>query len=130
VAAAVEREKAPSIASVLESARKGELVGRKCLSCGKVTFLDMLRCDGCHHQEFAAFESKGVGEVVSFTIIFVPAEPFAAHSPYAFVVVKIADGGVTTGWVPGIKDPRQLRVGDRVQVIPAPEGLGIAFQKA
>lgn len=130
MAATVEQEKAPSIAAVLERARFGKLLGRKCLGCGKVSFLDTLRCDACHKQEFTAFESKGDGEVVSFTVIFVPSESFAAQGPYAFAVVRMSEGASAMGWIPSVKDPRQLRVGDRVRVIPAPDGLGIAFEKA
>jgi uncharacterized OB-fold protein len=130
MAATVEQPKAPSIREVLERARGGKLWGRRCLHCGRVSFIDELRCGGCKKQEFAAFESKGDGEVVAFTVIAVPAEAFASHGPYAFAVVRMAEGGSTTGWLPGIKDARQLKIGDRVRVIAPPAGMGIAFEKA
>jgi uncharacterized OB-fold protein len=130
MAATVEQPKAPSIREVLERARGGKLWGRRCLHCARVTFIDELRCSACKKQEFAAFESKGDGEVVAFTIIAVPAEAFAAYGPYAFAVVRMAEGASTTGWLPSIKDPRNLKVGDRVRVIAPPAGIGIAFEKA
>ena len=130
MAATVEQPKAPSIREVLERARAGKLWGRRCLNCSRVTFIDELRCGACKKQEFAAFESKGDGEVVAFTIIAVPAEAFAAYGPYAFAVVRMTEGGCTTGWLPSIKDHRQLKVSDRVRVIVPPAGLGIAFEKA
>lgn len=130
MAATVEEQKVASIAEVLERARGGKLLGRRCLHCGRITFVDELRCASCHKQGFAAFESKGDGEVASFTIIAFPAEAFAAHGPFAFVVVKMAEGGATTGWMPSIKDPRHLKIGDKVRVVPSPAGLGIAFEKA
>lgn len=126
----VERAKAPTIGEVLEKARAGKLWGRRCLGCGRVTFIDELRCLQCKKQEFTAIESKGEGEVVAFSIIAVPAEAFAAHGPYAVAVIRMAEGGSTTGWLPAIKDPRALKVGDKVRVIPSPAGLGIAFEKA
>ncbi len=130
MAATVEQPKVPSIREVLERARGGKLWGRRCLHCSRVTFIDELRCAACKKQEFAAFESKGDGEVVAFTIIAVPAEAFAVYGPYAFAVVRMAEGAATTGWLPSVKDPRHLKVGDRVRVIVPPAGLGIAFEKA
>ena len=129
MAATVEQPKPPSIREVMEHARAGKLRGRRCLGCSRVTFLDELRCAVCHRQEFAAFESKGEGEVVAFTIIAVPAEAFAAHGPYAFAVVRMAEGASTNGWLPSVRDARGLKIGDKVRVIPAPAGLGIAFEK-
>jgi len=129
MAATMERQKPPSVAGVLERAKAGVLVGRRCSRCGKVYFIDQLRCEACGSQEFAAFESKGDGEVVTFTIISFPAEPFAGKAPYAFVVVKMAEGGGATGWMPEVKDARHLKVGDKVHVIATPNGLGIAFAK-
>lgn len=130
MAAAVEQPKAPTIAEVLERARSGTLLGRKCLPCGRVSFIDELRCRACKKQQFAAFESKGEGEVATFTIVAFPSEAFAAYGPFAFVVVKMAEGGAATGWMPSVKDPRQLRIGDKVRVAPSTGGLGITFEKA
>lgn len=127
--ATTEHTKAPSIREVAEHARAGKLWGRRCLACSRVSFIDEIRCASCHKQEFAAFESKGEGEVVSFTIIAVPAEAFAAQGPYAFAVVRMAEGGSAGGWLPSVRDPLGLKVGDNVRVIVPPAGLGIAFEK-
>ncbi len=118
-----------SISEALARAGTGHLVGRKCLACQRVTFIDELRCGACHKQAFARVESKGEGEVVSFTIVGFPAEAFQAHGPYAFVVVKMAEGGQTTGWMPAVRNPAEINIGARVRVVPAPEGQGIAFEK-
>lgn len=118
-----------SVGEALLSAAKGKLVGRKCLGCARVSFIDELRCPACHKQDFARIESKGEGEVASFTIVGFPAEDFAAHGPFAFVVVKMAEGAQTTGWMPSVRDPCQISVGARVRVVPSPEGRGIAFEK-
>ncbi len=130
MAAAVEPQAPPTIADVLERARAGRLWGRKCRNCRRVTFIDELRCGSCKKQEFAAFESKGEGEIVAFTVITFPAEAFASHGPYAFVVVRMAEGASTTGWMPSVRDPRQLRIGEKVRVALPPAGMGIAFEKA
>lgn len=130
MAATVEQQKPLTIAEVMERAQAGKLWGRKCLHCGRVTFIDEIRCLTCKKQEYAAIESKGEGEVLSFTVIAFPAEAFQAQGPYALVVVKMAEGGATTGWIPTVKDPRQLKLGDKVRVVPAPPGMGIAFEKA
>lgn len=130
MAATVEKQKPPSVAGVLERAKAGVLIGRRCTACNKVYFIDQLRCEACRGQEFVTFESKGEGEVLSYTIISFPAEPFSAKAPYAFVVVKMAEGGSTTGWMPDVKEARQLKVGDKVRVVPSPGGLGIAYAKA
>jgi len=130
MAATVEHSKAPTIGEVLERARAGKLWGRRCTGCGRVTFIDELRCIACKRQEFAAFESKGEGEVIAFSIIAVPAEAFAAHGPFAVAIVRMAEGGSTTGWLPAVRDPKSLKIGDKVRVIPSPAGLGIAFEKA
>jgi uncharacterized OB-fold protein len=129
LAAAVEQPHPLTIREVMERARTGKLWGRRCLGCQRTTFIDELRCAACKRLEFAAFESKGEGEVVAFTIIAVPAEAFAAYGPFAFSVIRMAEGGSTTGWLPSVRDARSLKVGDRVRVIPAPSGMGIAFEK-
>jgi uncharacterized OB-fold protein len=126
------QEGVPGVASIgeaLASAAKGRLVGRKCLGCSRVSFIDEVRCPACRKEQFARVESKGEGEVVAFTVVGFPAEAFVAYGPYAFVVVKMNEGGETSGWMPSVRDPRDIKVGARVRVVPSPEGRGIAFEK-
>lgn len=130
MASTIEAHELPSIAEVLERARTGHLWGRRCVSCGRVSFIDEIRCPACKGRQFASFESKGEGEVVAFTIVAFPAEAFASFGPFAFIVARMAEGGATTGWMPSIRDARQLKVGDKVRLVPAPPGGGITFEKA
>lgn len=117
-----------TVGEALEAARAGTLVGRKCASCGHASFTDPVVCRQCRGTAFSAFTSSGEGEVVSFTIIGFPAEPFAEQAPYAFVIARMSEGAMASGWVPGVKDPRQLTPGTKLRVVPSPGGRGLCFQ--
>jgi uncharacterized OB-fold protein len=120
----------PTVAEAQAAAAEGTLVGRACQGCGHSSFTDPLVCRQCGGSQFASFTSSGQGEVVSFTIIGVPAEPFAGREPYAFVVARMAEGAMASGWVEGAGDPRKLLPGTKVRVVPSPAGRGLAFEIA
>ncbi len=117
-----------TVAEALESARQGTLLGRRCRACGSASFTDPLVCKACRATDFERFASTGEGEVVTFTIVGFPAEPYAGKSPYAFIIARMAEGALAAGWVPSVKDPRQLPPGTKVRVARAPDGLGLAFE--
>lgn len=119
-----------TVAQALASAGAGTLVGRKCASCGRVSFTDPLVCRQCKGTDLVPFTSSGEGEVVTFTIIAFPAEPFADQAPYAFVIARMAEGAMACGWVPHVKDPRQLPPGTKLRAVPSPGGRGLCFEIA
>jgi uncharacterized OB-fold protein len=129
MATALEHGRAPNVREALEAAKVGKLLGRRCTACGQPSFVDHVVCPHCKGQQFAAFESSGHGEIVSFTIIGFPAESFDGREPYAYVIVKMAEGAQAAGWMPGVRDPPAIPPGTKVKVVAAPDGLGLAFAK-
>ncbi|HEX9710384.1 MAG TPA: OB-fold domain-containing protein [Candidatus Thermoplasmatota archaeon] len=126
---AAETARGPStVAEALASARQGQLVGRRCAHCRRASFTVPVICRGCGGTDFERFVSSGEGEVVSFTIIGFPAEPFAGRAPYAFAIARMSEGALAAGWVPGVRDPLRLPPGTRVRVVTAPAGLGLCFE--
>jgi uncharacterized OB-fold protein len=117
-----------TVADAVISAQAGTLVGRRCAACGWTSFTDPLVCRACHATSFEPFASQGSGQIVSFTIIGVPAGPFAGKEPYAFVIARMAEGANAAGWVPGARDPRALVPGTKVHVVPSMPGFGLTFE--
>ncbi len=86
-------------------------------------------CPDCGGENFAETEFANEGTVVTYTILDVPSEQFMDEAPYAFVIVQLDDGPRTTGWMPYVKRPDDLAIGDRVRFVKTYKP-GMVFEKA
>lgn len=57
---------------------------------------------------------SGRGTVAAMTVQSVPSDEFLNEAPYAYIVVELDEGGRITGWVPGVANEADLKIGDRV----------------
>jgi uncharacterized OB-fold protein len=87
----------------------------------------MIRCT-CGGERIALRELPPEGVVESYTIPRVSAAEWIRHVPYAWAVVKLADGTRVSGWIGGIAAPGDLRLGERVRFDPGSE-LGLKFAR-
>ena len=105
------------IAGYLEGARDGEIRGTRCAKCGRASVTAAVVCASCASMELTPATFRPEGAVVSFTILAVPPEIFLDEAPYAFVIVQLDDGPRCTGWMPSVKRPEDIRIGDRVRFV-------------
>jgi uncharacterized OB-fold protein len=107
---------------------EGRLRGFRCAACGLTTATWGLACPRCGRPELREIVLATEGAVVAFTILSVPGDDFLNDAPYAYVVVELDGGGRITGWMPSIRDPTQLAIGDRVRFV-ASYKPGVQFAK-
>ncbi|MHB8352277.1 MAG: Zn-ribbon domain-containing OB-fold protein [Thermoplasmata archaeon] len=87
--------------------------------CGFVMATWGLRCPRCGAADLAEVDLTGRGRIAAFTVQNVPADEFLNEAPYAYVVVELEEGGRITGWMPSVRAPGELAVGDRVRWLPS-----------
>jgi uncharacterized protein len=98
---------------------EGRLRGFRCANCGLTTATWGLACPRCGSTDLAEIELGTRGAIVAFTVLSVPGDDFLNDAPYAYVVVELDGGGRVTGWMPAIREPGQLTIGDRVHYVPS-----------
>jgi uncharacterized protein len=107
---------------------EGRLRGFRCGACGLTTATWGLACPRCGRPELAEVALATEGAVVAFTILSVPGDDFLNDAPYAYVVVELDGGGRITGWMPTVRDPSGLAIGERVRFV-ASYKPGVQFAK-
>ncbi|MGI0053145.1 MAG: Zn-ribbon domain-containing OB-fold protein [Thermoplasmata archaeon] len=95
--------------------------------CGFVTATWGLRCPRCGVEDLTEAELSGRGRVAALTVQNVPGEEFVNEAPYAYIVVDLDEGGRITGWMPSVKSPAEIRIGDRVRFVPTYRA-GVVFE--
>ena len=118
-----------SINEYIESARSGVLRGIRCTDCGHSQITSAEACAKCGGANLENKDFSHEGTVVTYTILDVPSELFIDDAPYAFVIVQLDDGPRCTGWMPYVKRPGDLAIGDRVRFMKTYKP-GMVFEKA
>ncbi len=107
---------------------ESKLRGFHCASCGLTTATWGLACSRCGAEGLTETELATRGKVVAFTVQHVPADEFLNDAPYAYVVVELDGGGRITGWMPTVKEEKDLTIGERVRFAPSYKP-GVQFAK-
>lgn len=71
---------------------------------------------------------SGKGTVEALSIQHVPSDEFLNEAPYAYVVVRLEEGGRITGWIPGVAGENDLKIGDHVHWVPGYKA-GVQFAR-
>jgi hypothetical protein len=115
-----------------EGLEQGKLRATRCSKCGALYYPPRNDCPKCFTDGLQWVELEGTGELVSYTIIYVPpghfAVEFAKGAPFARFdyrpapvgIIQLEGGLRVMGWIVGIK-PEELRVG--MQLRPEPQVL-------
>ncbi len=98
---------------------EGVLRGFRCAHCGTRTATWGLRCPVCGSAERREERLSGRGTVVAYTLLSVPGDDFLNDAPYAYVVVELEEGGRITGWMPAVREEREIALGERVHFAPS-----------
>lgn len=85
----------------------------RCKKCGKLILPPAALCPICYSDSLEWVKLTGEGEVITYTIIYVPTIEFQEIIPYGFVVVKLDEG---VNFVGIVKNYEKLKVGQRVKV--------------
>lgn len=73
------------------------LIGVKCTNCGEKFFPPRHFCPECRRMSrLEDFKMKGIGTVVTYTIIHTPMEGFENQVPYILAIIKLSDGPTIT----------------------------------
>jgi len=102
----------------IEAAKAGNVLARKCTKCGELHLATVYFCKKCGSKEFDVEILKGVGKVVTYTIMTVPPAGFEDLSPYAWVVLELDDSDLKiSGFLSNIQKPEDLLIGTGVKVV-------------
>ena len=95
-------------------ARDGQLLIRRCKSCGELHFMPRHVCPHCWSDNLEWVQAKRTGSVHSFTIIRRASAPeFASRVPYVVALIELDEGPRMMANVLG-NDALEVAIGDRV----------------
>ena len=103
-----------------EALKQDKLLGLKCNECGAYTTPPKKVCLDCASEDIDVVELKGIGEIKSFTTIYVA--PEGAKPPYSVALVELDEGPWVMGNMAGI-DPdkadmdligRKVKIGHKI----------------
>lgn len=97
-------------------------------ACGFITATWGLRCPRCGQLDLTETSLSGHGTVAAFTVQNVPSDEFVNEAPYAYVLVDLDEGGRISGWMPSVRAPADLAIGDRVRWVPSYKP-GVQFER-
>jgi hypothetical protein len=113
----------------IEAAKDGNVLARKCTKCGELHLATVYFCKKCGNKGFEDSILKGVGKVVTYTIMTVPPAGFEDLAPYAWVVMELEDSGIRiSGFLAKIPTPEDLPIGTSVKIVGFDE-RGIVLEK-
>jgi uncharacterized OB-fold protein len=108
-------EVTPLVENFYKFCAERKLMGVKCRKCGTLACPPRSICRECLGDSFDWIELKGLGELLTYTIIHFPPSQFQALSPYAVGIVKLQEGPQLSGMIKNVK-LEDLRIGLEVQV--------------
>ncbi len=100
-----------------DGCQRKELLLQHCKACGKYQFPPRVLCSHCWSTEIEWRESKGEGEILSFTVLHFPSTPaFSKDIPYCIALITLKEGPQMLSRVVGIELER-ISIGMKVEVI-------------
>lgn len=99
-----------------EGAAGDKFLLQKCRACGKVQFFPRVACVDCF-GELDWIESKGTGNIHSFTLVRVPRNPaFKDEVPIYYINVILDEGVIVESKLVG-ENKDKVKLGDKVKVV-------------
>jgi uncharacterized OB-fold protein len=108
--------------------RDGKVFGFHCAGCKHDRFDPMVRCPKCGSTDIQKRQFSSTGKVISYTIQSVASESFLNETPFAFALIKLDDGPMCSGWVPYIRNEKELPLGSKVEYVSSYKP-GMMFEK-
>ncbi|MEM4486006.1 MAG: Zn-ribbon domain-containing OB-fold protein [Zestosphaera sp.] len=88
------------------------IIATKCLECGYVVYPPKARCPKCGSERVVRENLPREGEVLTYTIIQVPAKGFEEFAPLIIALIKLGDAKVLSEIVE--VRPEEVRIGMKV----------------
>ncbi len=90
------------------------LIGTHCEKCGEYYYPPRNLCPKCRRSSRTVpFKFKGLGEVVTYTIIHSSTKDFEKQTPYILAIIKLVEGPRLTSQV--ICDHNDIHIGMKVK---------------
>ncbi len=99
-----------------EIPQRYRLEAGKCKKCGYLAFPPRVVCPECGNRRFVTVRLKPAGTILTYTVIHVAEDNFAAETPFAVGVVETDDGARLTAQIVDCK-PEEIEIGKRVNLI-------------
>ena len=106
----------------IDAAKAGNVLARKCVKCGELHLATVYFCKKCGSKGLSNFTIKGIGKIITYTIMTVPPAGFEDLVPYAWVVMELDDTSELmnpiriSGFLANIQKPEDLPIGAAVKV--------------
>ena len=98
-----------------ETKYRYRLVGEMCAGCGKLLFPRVAVCPGCGSVDLEEVGLRGMGRVVTWTVVRNPPEGYEKYSPFVVALVELDDGARVLSQVVDV-EPDEVEAGMRVEV--------------
>ena len=105
----------PTIENFYKFCSQAKLMGVRCKRCGEMLCPPRTICPNCFANTFEWTEIKGLGKLLTYTIIHFPPSHFQALAPYAVGILKLQEGVQLPGMIRNVK-LEDLRIGMELQV--------------
>lgn len=101
----------------LDRLEKGEIIGSKCKKCGTLSIPLKPVCAKCGNFDLEEIESKGEGDLRSFTVIYVALPNLVDKAPYVVGLVHLDEGPSIMGRLIGVDTtkPEKIKIGTRMK---------------
>jgi uncharacterized protein len=110
---------------------KDELIGSRCKSCGALSVPQRQICSKCHSENTEIITFSGSGELVAYTVIFVPPQKMAeagysAKNPYCVGVVELKEGPRVSAQILDVdlENPENIEIGTQLEMTTITRGEG------
>lgn len=100
-----------------EIPQRYNLSGNKCGVCGEVYFPPRETCPFCRRKSLGKMSDlklKGIGTVLSYTIIHAAPQKFEEQAPYPIAIIKLDEGPRVTAQIVDC-DIKDVKIGMKVQ---------------
>jgi uncharacterized OB-fold protein len=94
--------------------RGHRLVVQRCSACATHVFIPQAFCPACLGTDLVWVESRGIGRIVTFTVVWRPQTP-AFDAPYVVAVVRLDEGYEMMTNIVDV-DPDEVEIGARVAI--------------
>ena len=110
---------------------EGELIGSCCQDCGSYTVPQRRICPKCHSENTEIISYSGSGELVAYTVIFVPPvnmadAGYSAQNPYCVGIVKLEEGPRVSAQILNVdlEHPEKIEIGTPLEMTTITRGAG------
>ena len=113
-----------AISAFLEGLKRGKILGRKCVGCGRVLVPPRMFCERCFRPTDEWVELPGTGVVETFSVSYIDTDANRVEEPILVGTVALDGAPPHCGFMHyfGEVSPEELHIGMPVEPVWKPEG--------